>query len=82
MPLKSAKKGSPLASAADKLSNRAAKAMSFGAASPALAAGGAGYGFGMGGITIDLNYDAGADANQMVLDIASGLRRLNMTGGR
>ena len=74
--------GSLVESAADKLSNRAAKAMSLGAASTALAAGGAGYGFGMGGITINLNYDAGADANQMVLDIASGLRRLNMTGGR
>ena len=38
----------------------------------------------MGGgntINIQLNYSADADANQMVLDIANGLRRLNMIGG-
>ena len=37
----------------------------------------AGYG---GNIVINLNYDAGADANQMVRDIAHGLTRLNMMG--
>ena len=31
-------------------------------------------------VTINLNYSADADANQMVLDIARGLRRLNMVG--
>lgn len=31
-------------------------------------------------VTVNLNYQAGADANQMVRDIALGLRRLQMTG--
>lgn len=35
---------------------------------------------GIGAVTINLNYDAGADANQMVMDIAAGLRRVAMTG--
>ena len=34
-----------------------------------------------GGITINLNYSADADANQMVRDIAAALRRLNMAEG-
>lgn len=37
----------------------------------------AGYG---GNITINLNYDAGADANQMVRDIARGIERVTMMG--
>lgn len=35
---------------------------------------------GIGAVTINLNYEAGADANQMVNDIAAGLRRVAMTG--
>lgn len=33
-----------------------------------------------GGITINLNYDAGADANEMLVDISRGIRQLRMAG--
>ena len=59
--------------AADVLSKRTARALSIntpasGTATPR-------------NVTVNLNYEAGSDANQMVLDIASGLRRLSLAGG-
>lgn len=33
-----------------------------------------------GNITINLNYDAGADANEMLMDISSGIRQLRAAG--
>ena len=35
---------------------------------------------GGGNITINLNYEAGADANEMLLDISSGIRQLRAAG--